>query len=49
MTQASDLLLDETAIAPLYQPSTATMLKAKVKGVAYDSVGQYNFKDVYIK
>ncbi|MBN7274574.1 peptide ABC transporter substrate-binding protein [Ligilactobacillus pobuzihii] len=50
LVQAEKILAQEQGIAPLYQQSTAWMVKDKVKGVIYNSSGaNYNFKNAYIK
>lgn len=50
LVQAEKILAQEQGVAPLYQQSTAWMVKDKVKGVIYNSSGaNYNFKDAYIK
>jgi oligopeptide transport system substrate-binding protein len=50
LVQAEKILVQEQGIAPLYQQSTAWMVKSKVKGIIYNSSGaNYNFKNTYIK
>ncbi len=50
MVEASEVLMKEQGVAPLYQQSQATLVKSKVKGVIYNSAGvNFNFKDAYVK
>ncbi len=50
LIQAQKILMNDEGIAPLYQQSTAWLLKSKVKGVIYNTAGSnYNFKNAYIK
>ncbi|MFY4504184.1 hypothetical protein [Ligilactobacillus ruminis] len=49
MVNAEKLLLNDGGILPTLQPSNATMLKKRVKGLVYNPVGGYNWKGVYLK
>lgn len=50
LVKAEKILATEQGISPLYQQSTAWMVKSKVKGIIYNSAGvNYNFKNTYIK
>lgn len=49
LKQANDTLLADQAVVPLCQPALATLLKDKVTGVAYNTIGQYNFKEAQVK
>lgn len=50
MVEASEVLMKDQGVVPLYQQSQATLVKSKVKGVIYNSAGvNFNFKDAYVK
>lgn len=49
LVKASKLLSKDQAVVPLYRPAIATVLKNDVKGVTYNSVGIYLFRDVTLK
>lgn len=49
LKQANDTLLADQAVVPLCQPALATLLKDNVTGVAYNTIGQYNFKEAQVK
>lgn len=49
LVSAEKILIQDQAIAPIYQQATAWMVKPKVKGVIYNAAGSnYNFKNAYI-
>ncbi|MFT9004565.1 MAG: peptide ABC transporter substrate-binding protein [Liquorilactobacillus hordei] len=49
MTNATNVLDEEQPLALLYQPTSALLLKSNVKGVKYNSVGGFVWKNAYIK
>lgn len=49
MVKAEKMLLNDGGTLPTLQPANATMLKKRVKGLVYNSVGGYNWKGVYLK
>ncbi|WP_289979413.1 ABC transporter substrate-binding protein [Lactobacillus sp. UCMA15818] len=49
MTNATNVLDEEQPLALLYQPTSALLLKSNVRGVKYNSVGGFVWKNAYIK
>lgn len=49
LVKAAKILNQDQAIAPLYQPALATLLKKDVHHLIYDPVGGYTFRDVTLK
>ncbi|MBU5309583.1 peptide ABC transporter substrate-binding protein [Ligilactobacillus saerimneri] len=50
LQKAQKILLEDQAVAPIYQRRTPYLVKSKVKGLIINSVGvTYNFKNVQIK
>lgn len=49
LVKAADILNQEQAISPLYQPTLATMVKSKVQNVGYDNFGHFIFRDMDVK
>lgn len=48
LVKANKLLLEDQAVVPLYQPVTATMQNPDVKGLVYNTISEYNFKEAYL-